>query len=389
MSSETVAPPAARIDATPNIAGVRPAPVIASIAPGRAPPRQGIRLGLFLLLPLVLIVGAYGYVTGGQVISMNDAYVEAEKVGVSTDVPGIVKDVEVRENQHVEAGQILYRLNDASLRFALQRADAQVGMIGDQLNAVKASYGDMQTQIAQAEYDVSYYTTEAGRQQDLLNAHVASQATFDTARRNLENAKQKLASLNQQLAGIGANLNGAPSGPVETNPRYQEAVAQRDEVARELGDTVVRAPFAGIVTDVTAIAPGKYLPASTTAFYLIASDRVWVDAQPKETELTHVREGQSAKVTVDTYPGKTWQGTVQSISPAAAQEFSLLPAQNSSGNWVKVVQRVPLRVRIDTHDKSLPPLRAGMSAEVEVDTGHARGLPRFLTALFGGPTQAN
>ncbi len=389
MSSETVAPPAARKDAAPNIPGVRPAPVIASIAPGRAPPRQWVRLGLFLLLPLVLIIGAFIYVTGGKVISMNDAYVEAEKVGVSTDVPGIVKEVDVRENQHVEAGQILYRLNDASLKFALQRADAQVGMIGDQLGAVKASYGDMQTQIAQANYDVAYYTTEAGRQQDLLNAHVASQATFDTARRNLENAKQKLASLNQQLAGIGANLNGAPSGPVQTNPRYQEAVAQRDEVARELGDTVVRAPFAGIVTDVTAIAPGKYLPASTTAFYLIASDHVWVDAQPKETELTHVREGQSAKVTVDTYPGQIWRATVQSISPAAAQEFSLLPAQNSSGNWVKVVQRVPLRVRIDTRDKSLPPLRAGMSAEVEVDTGHARGLPRFLTALFGGPKRAN
>lgn len=389
MSSEAVAPPAARKEAAPNIPGVRPAPVISTIAPSRAPPRQWIRLGLFLLLPLVLLIGAFVYVTGGKVISMNDAYVEAEKVGVSTDVPGIVKDVEVRENQHVAAGQILYRLNDASLKFALQRADAQVGMIGDQLKAVKASYGDMQTQIAQANYDVVYYTTEAGRQQDLLNAHVASQATFDTARRNLENAKQKLASLNQQLAGIGANLNGAPAGPVETNPRYQEAVAQRDEVARELGDTVVRAPFAGIVTDVTAIAPGKYLPASTTAFYLIASDHVWVDAQPKETELTHVREGQSAKVTVDTYPGQIWRGTVQSISPAAAQEFSLLPAQNSSGNWVKVVQRVPLRVRIDTRDKSLPPLRAGMSAEVDVDTGHARGLPRFLTALFGGPKRAN
>jgi len=389
LSSEAVAPPAARKEDAPNIPGVRPAPVISTIAPSRAPPRQWIRLGLFLLLPLVLLIGAFVYVTGGKVISMNDAYVEAEKVGVSTDVPGIVKDVEVRENQHVAAGQILYRLNDASLKFALQRADAQVGMIGDQLKAVKASYGDMQTQIAQANYDVVYYTTEAGRQQDLLNAHVASQATFDTARRNLENAKQKLASLNQQLAGIGANLNGAPAGPVETNPRYQEAVAQRDEVARELGDTVVRAPFAGIVTDVTAIAPGKYLPASTTAFYLIASDHVWVDAQPKETELTHVREGQSAKVTVDTYPGQIWRGTVQSISPAAAQEFSLLPAQNSSGNWVKVVQRVPLRVRIDTRDKSLPPLRAGMSAEVDVDTGHARGLPRFLTALFGGPKRAN
>ncbi len=389
MSSETVAPPAARKDAAPPHPGVRPAPVVATIAPARAPPRRWIRLGLFLFLPLVLIVGGYVYVTGGKVISMNDAYVEAEKVGVSTDVPGIVKQVDVRENQHVEAGQILYRLNDASLRFALQRADAQVGMIGDQLRAVKSSYGDMQTQIAQAQYDVTYYATEAGRQQDLLNAHVASQATYDTARRNLENAKQKLASLNQQLAGIGANLNGAPSGSVESNPRYQEAVAQRDEVARELGDTVVRAPFAGVVTDVTAIAPGKYLPASTTAFYLIASDRVWVEAQPKETELTHVREGQSATVTIDTYPGKTWRGTVQSISPAAAQEFSLLPAQNSSGNWVKVVQRVPLRVRLDTSDKSLPPLRAGMSAEVAVDTGHARGLPRFLTALFGGPKRAD
>jgi membrane fusion protein, multidrug efflux system len=135
---------------------------------------------------------------------------------------------------------------------------------------------------------------------------------------------------------------------------------------------------------VPAIAPGKYLQASTTAFYLVATDHVWVDANPKETELTYVRPGHPVTVTVDTYPDAQWGGTVESISPAAAQEFSLLPAQNTSGNWVKVVQRIPMRVRVDTSDKNLPPLRAGMSVGVDVDTGHARGLPRFAAALFGG-----
>ena len=145
-----------------------------------------------------------------------------------------------------------------------------------------------------------------------------------------------------------------------------------------------KAAFASIVTNVPSIAPGKYLQASTTAFYLIAAGHVWVDANPKETELTYVHPGQSVTVTVDTYPDTQWGGIVESISPAAAQEFSLLPAQNTSGNWVKVVQRIPMRVRVDTSDKNLPPLRAGMSVEVDVDTGHTRGLPHFLAALFGG-----
>jgi len=171
--------------------------------------------------------------------------------------------------------------------------------------------------------------------------------------------------------------------PVEQHPRYLDAVAQRDEAARQLDHATVRAPFAGIVTNVPAIAPGKYLPASMTAFYLVATDHVWVESNPKETELTYVRPGQPVTVTVDTYPGAQWRGTVESISPAAAQEFSLLPAQNTSGNWVKVVQRIPMRVRLDTTDMTLPPLRAGMSVVVDVDTAHARGLPRFLAALFG------
>jgi membrane fusion protein (multidrug efflux system) len=345
--------------------------------------RSWARRALFLLLPVALIGGAYWYVTGGQVVSMDDANVEADKVGVSTDVSGIVQEVDVTENEHVEAGRVLYRLDDLEFRLALERAEAQLGTARNDLNALKASYRDMQAQIKQAQNDVGYFGTEFGRQQSLVNQNYASRSAFDTARRNLENAQQKVASLDQQLGAISANLNGDPEGPVENNPRYLAALAQRDEAARELAHTVVKAPFAGIVTDVPAIAPGKFLQASTTAFFLVATGHVWVDANPKETELTYVRPGQLATVTVDTYPDLQWSGTVGSISPAAAQEFSLLPAQNTSGNWVKVVQRIPVRVRVETSDKNLPPLRAGMSVEVYVDTGHRRGWPHFLAALFG------
>jgi membrane fusion protein (multidrug efflux system) len=317
-------------------------------------------------------------------MSTDNAYVEADKVGISTDVSGIVKEIDVSNNQEVAAGQALFRMDDLPFRLALERAEAQVGNVRNDLNALKANYGDMEAQIKQAQYDVEYYDREFHRQQDLSSRNVASQQTFDMARHNLQNAQQKLASLNQQLAAIAANLNGDPTIPVEQHPRYRDAVAQRDEAARQLDHTVVKAPFAGIVTNVPSIAPGKYLQASMTAFYLVATDHLWVDATPKETELTYVRPGQPVTVTVDTYPDAEWHGTIDSISPAAAQEFSLLPAQNTSGNWVKVVQRIPMRVRIDTSDKNLPPLRAGMSVEVDVDTGHTRGLPHFLTALFGG-----
>jgi membrane fusion protein, multidrug efflux system len=360
--------------------------------PAPTPPparkRRWVRAVLFLLLPVVLVAGGYAYVTGGAVMATDDAYVNADKVGVSTDVSGIVKTVEVHENQQVQAGQVLYRLDGRPFQLALQRADAQLGIIRNDVDALKANYQDIQTQIKQAQNDVDYYNTELHRSQELLNAHVASQASFDAARRDVLNAQQKLVAMNRQLAGVAANLSGNPDIPVEQQPRYMQAVAERGEAARQLDHTVVRAPFAGIVTNVPAIAPGKYLPASATAFYLVATDHVWVDADPKETELTYVRPGQDVTVTADTYPDARWRGRVESISPAASQEFSLLPAQNTSGNWVKVVQRIPMRVDVDTTDTSLPPLRAGMSVEIDVDTGHVRGWPRFLAGLFGQRAQA-
>ena len=341
---------------------------------------------LFAALPVALVAGGYAYATGGRILAIDNAYVDTDKVGVSTDIAGTVAQVAVSENQRVAAGQILYQVDDLPYRLALARAQAHLGMVRDELLTTQTSYRDIQAQVAQGAIDVSFYATERERQRELLAQHVASEVAFDAADRSLQAARQKVTALRQQLAGVAASLDGAPDGPVDRNPKYLEAQAQRDEAARQLAHTVVRAPFAGVATGVGAIAPGRFLPASTPAFFLVASDRTWVDATPKETELTWVRVGQPAVLKVDTYPGVTWRGVVESISPAAAQEFSLLPAQNSSGNWVKVVQRIPMRIRVLPAGRDLPPLRAGMSVVAEIDTGHARGLPFLQSAGGSAPT---
>ena len=361
-------------------AAIRPGTVVHAPAdtpaPAHAAPptrRQRLRAVLFMLLPLVLIVALIVYALGGGTVSTDNAYVEANTVGVSTDVSGIVGQVYVKENQPVTRGQILYTLRDLQYRYALDRANAQLVAVRDSLLAQQASYREMQARIAQAKYDLGYNQVQFKRAENLARVHIVSSTGYDTAHRNLESAQQALTSLNEQLAGIAANLNGHPTGPVEQYPQYLSALAARNEAQRELAHTVVRAPFDGIVTSVPSIQPGRYIAASITAFYLVDTDHVWVRANPKETALTYVRPGQTVTVTVDTYPGATWHGTVASISPAAAQQFSLLPAQNTSGNWVKVVQRIPVRIAVDTSDRHLPPLRAGMSAEVSISTGHARG----------------
>lgn len=342
--------------------------------------REWRRPLLFAVLPIALAAGLYAYATGGRTVSIDDAYVDTDKVGVSTDIAGTVAEVAVTENQRVAAGQVLYRLDDLPYRLALARADAHLGMVRDELVTLQANYRDAQAQVGQGEVDVSFYAAERERQRELLAQHVASRSAFDAADRNLQAARQKLIALNQQLAGVAASLDGAPDGPVEHYPKYLEAEAERDEAARQLAHTIMRAPFAGVATGVGATAPGRFLPASTPAFFLVGSERTWVDVTPKETELTWVRVGQPAVLEVDTYPGVTWRGVVESVSPAAAQEFSLLPAQNTSGNWVKVVQRIPLRIRVLPGAQDLPPLRAGMSVVVKIDTGHARGLLFFDSA---------
>jgi membrane fusion protein, multidrug efflux system len=336
----------------------------------------------FGLLPLILVAGGYWYVTGGQIMSTDDAYVEADKVGISTDISGIILGVDVGENQHVTVGQVLYRLDPHQFEIALANAKANLAQVALAVEAMKQDYrrilNDIDAQQAQVDLDEITFNRYAA----LVTSDSIAKSNYDQARFALRADKSKLASLRQQAQVQLAKLNGSPDIPVTQHPQYLQAKAQEDEAQRQLDHTIVRAPFAGIVTNVPSIAPGKYLQASATAFYLVATDHVWIDANPKETELTFVRPGQPVTVTVDTYPDLEWRGTVESISPAAAQEFQLLPPQNTSGNWVKVVQRIPMRVRVDSNDDTGPSLRAGMSVEVNVDTGHARGLPNFLAALF-------
>jgi membrane fusion protein, multidrug efflux system len=341
-----------------------------------------LRWALFLLLPIVLIVGAYFYVTGGTLMYTDDAYVDADQVGLSTDVSGLVQQIDVKENQHVTAGQVLFRLDPETFQYKLNEAQAQLGMVRDNLNNLKANYDQVQAQIKQAQDQIAFDELQFRRQQILARQQVSPQTAFDQARLNLQTAEQKLAQLKQQAASIAAQLDGNPDIPIAEQPEYLQAMAQRDEAAWELRHTMVRAPFAGVVTDVPQLEPGMYLTAGTTAFYLVDADHPWVEAQPKETELTYVRPGEPATITVDTYPGRTWDGKVSSIGPAAASQFSLLPAENTSGNWVKVVQRIPLRVAInDASLRENPPLRAGMSAEISVYTGHTRGLSSLTSLL--------
>jgi membrane fusion protein, multidrug efflux system len=346
-------------------------------------PKKSLRRPLmFALLPVALIAGGYFYVTGGAAMSTDNAYVQADMVGLSTDVAGIVTQVLVQDNQTVARGDILFKLDPLQFQLALDRAEAQVGNTRNDLVALQSSYRNMQAQVEQAQKDVDFNMVNFQRQEQLIANNFTPKATFDTARNTLQGSQQKLASLQQQLAGLAANLNGDPDASIENHPKYKDAVAARDEARRQLAHTVVRAPFAGIVTNVPSLQPGQYLAAAATAFNIVSTDHVWVQASPKETELTYVKPGQKAVVEVDSYPGQQWTGTVDSISPASASSFSLLPAENTSGNWVKVVQRIPMRVSV-ANAPGKPQLRVGMSVELNVATGHERGFPSFLTGWFG------
>src|SRR5258707_5309821 len=259
-------------------------PPVVPAAPDSAKPKKSLRRPLmFALLPLALIVGGYFYVTGGAVMTTDNAFVQADMVGLSTDVSGIVREVSVHDNQKVAKSDALFKLDDLQFRLAQDRAEAQIGNTRNDLVALQASYRNMQAQVEQAQKDVDFNMVNFKRQEQLLANNFTPKATFDAARNTLQGSQQKLASLQQQQTGIAANLNGDPDAPIENHPRYKDAVAARDEAARQLAHTIVRAPFAGIVTNVPSLQPRQYLAAAATAFNIVSTDHVWVQASPKET----------------------------------------------------------------------------------------------------------
>lgn len=345
--------------------------------------RQLVRWVLLIAGPaLLLAVVGWIWVTGGRYVSTENAYVHADMMNVATDVDGLVRSIEVGDNQEVRKGQVLFTLDDSVYRSALASAEANLALAATELRALQASYAQSQAQIVKAEADVAFYTKEQRRQRDLVSRRATAQAQLDAADHDLDTATAQLAALRQEEAGIAAQLGGDPQAPVERHPRYLAAVAARDRAAHDLEHTVVRASMDGVTANVPALQPGEYLEAGKAAFALVATGHVWVEANPKETDLTYVQPGQPVTVTVDTYPGHVWEGRVDSLSPASQAQFSLLPAQNTSGNWVKVVQRIPLRVRVEPGPGE-PVLRPGMSAEIDVDTGHLRHWGDLLGGWLG------
>jgi membrane fusion protein (multidrug efflux system) len=328
--------------------------------------------------PLIVLIGVgYMWLSGGRYVSTDNAYVKADKLNLAADVAGFVAEVKVKEGQRVAAGEPLFRLDDKVYRIALAGAEAQLDVARNQIATLKAQYRSNQASIAQVQADLAYYNATNTRQQDLAGRGFASQTAFDQARRDLDGAQARLTVAERQAAATLAQLGGSVDAPVEDNPSVRAAQAQVDKAHRDLDHTLVTAPFGGVVTNVASLQVGQYLNAAQAAFSLVSDDHVWIEANPKESDLTHLKPGDVATVVVDSYPGQAFPAKVASISPATGAEFSVLPAQNTSGNWVKVVQRVPIRLSLDLPAGS-PVLRAGMSANVAIDTGHVRSIAELL-----------
>jgi membrane fusion protein (multidrug efflux system) len=268
---------------------------------------------------------------------------------------------------------VLLRLDQRQFRIALDRAKATLAQTALMMDAMKQDYQrmlhDVDAKAAQVQADQANFERYA----NLVKSGGVTRADYDNARFALAADKQAVEALRVQSQVQLAKLGGNPDVDVTSTPQYLQAKAEVDEAQRQLDHTVITAPFAGIVTEVDTVQPGMYLAAATAAFGLVSTTDIWVEANPKETELTGVKPGDPVDISVDTYPGHVWKGRVQSISPNSGSEFSVLPAQNTSGNWVKVVQRIPVRITVEPGAEGLP-LRAGMSVEASIDTGHRRTL---------------
>jgi len=311
------------------------------------------RLLLMVALPIVLVVaGLWYWVHSSRFQDTDNAYVVADQVSVAPQVAGRVLSVPVAQNQAVTEGQLLLSIDPQPFQIALDQANANLETVRNQIQSQQAA-------LKGAEAHAAYLQREVDRDTNLVKQDVVAASKLD-------DMKTQLTVAQQQIAQIRASLNGDPSLPYTQQASYKQALAARDDAALQLSYATLKAPAAGVVTEVD-IKPGDIVAPGRPVFALVMSGKRWVEANFKETQLTRVHVGQKVEVEVDTYPGRKWQGTVESIAPGTGSVFSVLPAQNATGNWVKVVQRIPVRIALD-QGQGGPDLRAGMSAEVDIDT---------------------
>jgi membrane fusion protein (multidrug efflux system) len=325
---------------------------------------------LMLAGPLVvLLAGSYWYLTTGRYVSTDDAYVQAARTMISADISGRVVAVLVHDNERVSKGDELFRIDDRPYRIAIEEAKAQLASARLQVEAMKATYRLKLSDQKGAEDTLEYQQREFERQRQLLSSGVASRSTYDQVQNALQTARMKATSAANDAANMLAQLAGSPDLPVDEHPSVQRALANLEKAELDLSHTIIRAAQSGIVTKVDQLQVGSYVVASTPVFSMI-SKKVWIEANFKETELTHMQPGQDATVEIDTYPDVEFHAKVESLSPGTGLTFSLLPPENATGNWVKVVQRVPVRLILDDPKNRL--LHAGLSATVDVDTHYRR-----------------
>jgi len=335
--------------------------------------RQLLRIVLLLVVPFVVVVliGII-YLHGGRYVETDNSYIKATRVPISAEVSGIIQEMLVHENQNVTAGELLFRLDPEPFKVALEKAEAKLAEVDTNLAALKASYREKQAEITLAQTKYTFANKEQHRQADLLAKKVVPTSSFDAAKQNTDLAAQEINTQQQDLKRIAAMLGGEETDSFKQHPSYLAALAELNQARLDLARVEIRAPRSGVVTRLPAM--GQFITASNIAMMLVITDKYWVEANFTETDLTYVQPGQPATVQIDTYPGTNWHGVVESVSPATGAEFSVIPAQNATGNWVKITQRVSIRIKLDNAGTDQQLLRSGLSASVTVDTGHQRQL---------------
>lgn len=341
------------------------------------------RVAMISGVAAVAAVSLVAYLTGGRYVGTDDSYVHAAKLMVTTDVSGLVKSVDVTQGEHVKKGQILFQLDPRPFQIAVDNAKAALDQSVLDIESMEATYKGMLAQVTAQQAQVSLAQTTYNRDLSLAKANAIASLTLDQARSTLQSAQATLVSIQESARTELAKLNGNPNLPPQQAPQYQQAQAALAEAQRQLNHATVRAPFEGDVTEVDSLQPGTLVISALSAFTttsavgLVSSSDVWISANMKETDLTHVRVGDPVSIAVDTYPGHTWHGHVDAVSQASDSAFSALPSENASSNWVKVVQRIPVRIKLDLKPGD-PPLRAGMSTVVTIDTHHRRWYRLFF-----------
>jgi membrane fusion protein (multidrug efflux system) len=354
----------------------------ASKAPGKASLvgflRARARLVLLVVVPaLALVVGLWIYLAGGRYISTDNAYVGAQKVLVTPDISGKIATILVKEGQHVAAGDTLFEIDPTPFRLALTQARGRLEGVRTDFNNLKSNLKSLNELVDLSLQNVELKQKDVQRKAELLAKSSGAPLDLETAKSATVTAQLEAQFAIQQRASTLNSLLGDPDLPIEQYPPYVQAKAALDQAQRDLDHTVLKAAIAGTATQVDNIQLGRFVTAGMPVFSIIDYAAPWVDANPKETDVTDLRLGQKATIYVDAFPDRTFHGTVTSISPGTGAQFAILPPQNAIGNWVKVVQRLPLRISFDP-GQDVRLLRAGMSATIDIDTGHSRSLAELL-----------